>query len=391
MSRCSPFIFGVGCYGSGGGGGGGATLTIEVYLDAALTIPYVSGVDFQDDIWIHINTGLTSPTEYRFLIFDNGLDGTHVVQAGDTLQWNVRTFTDILIYAEAVNGSSAACALTSFDVHVDADAEANAYIAAHNALSGMVMGAHQQLVVQGMYQRLKGTGTTFGSNLWTIFKNSGTRIFGYTPVDDSTVNVAAYGLDMIQLALQTFHGYAPSDYTVNGLIGGVGKYTKTGMYTTNFGLNNIGGDVYRRTTGNGFEMSFGTMTSNYWGSATDGYTLWPRYSGSIYTHANSGWVGGLGSNGIGHTAMQRTSNSNISIYKDGILLANLNKVSVAQSALEIYGHATNSSVGAIYNDPAEHAWLCPARPMLTANEMSDYYEVVKYYQENIITGGRHVV
>jgi len=32
MSRCSPFIFGVGCYGSGGGGGG-ATLTIAAYSE----------------------------------------------------------------------------------------------------------------------------------------------------------------------------------------------------------------------------------------------------------------------------------------------------------------------------------------------------------------------
>ena len=383
-----PFIFGAG-YG-GSGGGGGATLEIEVYSDAALTIPYVSGVDFQDDIWIHINTDLTSPTEYRFLIFDNGLEGTHVVQAGDTLQWNVRTFTDILIYAEAVNGSSAACALTSFEVHVDADAEANAYIAAHNALSGMIMGAHQQLVVQGMYQRLKGTGTTFGSNLWTIFKNSGTRIFGYTPVDDSTVNIAAYGLDMIQLALQTFHGYAPSDYTVNGLKGGAGKYTRTGMFTTNFGLNNIGGDVYRRTTGNGIEMSFGTMTSAAWSSATDGYALWARYSGGIYLHANGAWAGGTASNGLGHTAMQRVSSSDVHIYRNGAFLSNKSSASVAQCPTEIFGHAMNSSIGAIYNDPAEHAWLCPAKPMLTANEMSDYYEVVKYYQENIITGGRHV-
>ena len=385
-----PGIGIVGVIAGGGGGAGGATLEIGVYSDAGLTTP-ITTANFGDTIYIKSTvTGIT-PTEYRFFVFETASNGVATVQVGNSISHDITSFTELVIYAEAKDASVAAAAFTSFEVTINQDVDATAFINAHNTLSGLTMGALQQQVVQGTFQLLKGVGTTFGSDLWTIFKNSGTRIFPYTPVNDSTVSINAYGLDMIQLQSQTFYGFLPSDFNVTGLKGGSSKYTKTGMYTTVFGLNNIGGDMYRRTTLNGLEMSFGTMTSNNWNTATDGYSLWPRYSGGIYTHANSQWVGTLASNGIGHTAMQRTSSSNISIYRNGVLGANFTKTSVAQSALEIFGHAINSTVGSIYNDSAEIAWLCPARPSLTANEMADYYEVVKYYQENIITGGRHVV
>ena len=393
MSRCSPFIFGVGCYGSGGGGGGGATLTIEVYLNAGLTIPYVDGVDFQDDIWIHINTDLTSPTEYRFLIFDNGLDGTHAVQAGDTLQWYVRAFTDILIYAEAVNGSSAACALAAFEVEINSDDDANAYIAAHNALSGMTMGAIQQTAIQGTFQRFKGTGTTYGSDLWTLFKNSGTRIFGYTPVDDSTVNTLAYGLDMIQLASQTFHGFIPADFTVTGLKGGVSKYTKTGMYATSFDINELGGSVYiRENTPTG--SVFGATDGTSFFTGTNGMLLFIRLiaQNQVVVRSNGlyGYISPFATR-TGLIAMQRTSSSLVGAYRNGVLIDTVSVSVSSQNAGEIYGHACNNNGTNGDNYTGEIAWLCPAMPRLTANQMADYYEAVKYYQENIITGGRHVV
>ena len=381
---------GIGISGPRGGGGGAIpSLSIGVYSDADLTTP-ITTADFGDTVYIKLTVVGITPTNYRFFICENNVNFDLIEQASNIYAKTISTFNDLVIYGEAEDGSIAACALDATTFSINADADANAFINAHNAASGQVMAALQQEVIQGTFQRLKGSGTTNGSDLWTIFKNSGTRIFPYTPVNDATVNVVAYGLDMIQLESQTFHGYIPADYSVNGLIGGTGKYTKTGMYTTDFDINNIGGDVYRRTTSNAIQMSFGTMTASVWSSATDGYSLWTRYSNQIFTHANSGWVGSAATNGIGHTAMQRTSNSNVALYKNGVLLANLTKASVAQSALEIYGHAMNSSVGDIYNDPSEHAWLCPARPKLTDNEMQDYYEVIEYYQSNIITGGRNV-
>lgn len=375
-------------------GATGGTLTIGVYSDAGHTTP-ITSADFGDTVYIKSTvTGIT-PTEYRFFVFETASNGVATVQVGNSISYDITSFNDLVIYAEAKDASVAAASVTAFEVTINSDADANAFINAHNTASGQTMAAPQQQVIQGLFQRLKGAGTTFGSDLWTKLKTSGARIFPYTPVDDSTVSIPAYGLDMIQLESQSFHGFLPSDFKVTGLTGGSGKYTKTGLLTTSFNINNIGGNVYSRTSLDNaaiFRMSFGTMTSDSWSSATDGYSLWPRFSGSIFVHSNSGWVGSVSTvNSLGLLAQQRNSSSNIDVYQNGLLAGTLTKTSVAQCALEIYGHAMNSTVGALYPDPSELAWLCPAMPSLTDNEMADYYEVVKYYQENIITGGRHVL
>jgi hypothetical protein len=380
---------GIGISGPRGGGGGAIpSLSIGVYSDADLTTP-ITTADFGDTVYINITTSIASPTEYRFLIFESSVIGNYTLQAGATLSYTISSFEDLIIFAESEDGVSVAAALTPFDLTINADADANAYINAHNALSGQTMAATQQEVVQGTFQRLKGINST-SENLHAFFLANGVRIFGYTPVSDSVVNIDAYGLDMIQLGQQTFHGYVASDFTVQGLKGGAGKYTKTGMYATSFPLNDLGGDVYCRTAlSNTIAMSFGSLdTATY---NANGYSLWPRWGNAIAKHLNSNRLDGVAiASSKGLLSVQRISATQVSTLLNGGLVSIQNLNSASRPVLEIYGHAANSPSGAVYYDPSEHAWLCPARPTMTATQMTAYNEVVEYYQTNIITGGRNV-
>jgi len=90
MSRCSPFIFGVGCYGSGGGGGG-ATLTIEISSDAGHTTPIVTGAVNSTAYIRATPTGIT-PTSYQFYSIDvNGVMKLIAEQASADFTWVINS------------------------------------------------------------------------------------------------------------------------------------------------------------------------------------------------------------------------------------------------------------------------------------------------------------
>jgi len=90
------------------------TLTIGVFN--SLGDP-VETADFGEVLTIDLTTSIAA-TEFRFLIFQNGLQGVATIQAGNTLLYTVDSFTDIMIYAEAKDATSVAAALVSFNVAV---------------------------------------------------------------------------------------------------------------------------------------------------------------------------------------------------------------------------------------------------------------------------------
>ncbi len=94
MSRCSPFIFGVGCYGSGGGGGGGATLTIGVFSDSGATIP-ITSADYEDTVYIKATA--TATQENFTLFIDNGIRSLLPVVAIDSSTTHIFEYTINLI------------------------------------------------------------------------------------------------------------------------------------------------------------------------------------------------------------------------------------------------------------------------------------------------------
>lgn len=113
MSRCSPFIFGVGCYGSGGGGGGGATLEIEVYSDAGYTIP-ASSFNYGATAYIKLVPTNITPTTYSFFFGNGTKNAPQVTQAGNALAWVVTLTGAVTISATATQGTTATADATPF-------------------------------------------------------------------------------------------------------------------------------------------------------------------------------------------------------------------------------------------------------------------------------------
>ena len=374
-------MIGVGC-GSprGGGSGGGGTLTIGVYLDAGLTIPYTTGVDLSAQIWIHITTDLDTPTEYRYLIFDDVLDGTRAVNGVATLEWTVRTLNPIIIYAEAVNATAAACALLPFEIDINADADATAFINAHNTASGQTMAAAQQGVIQGLVERLKGFGTTYGSDLWTKLSSSNSEIYPFTPVDDSTVSIPAYALDMVDPSVAAiWNGFIPTDFAVTGVTGGSSKYLAMKRAPSDFGQNDVGCDAFTRSAIGGDQNSMlGATDGNY----TNGVFINSGFNAANCTY-RTGTV-----TATGFHSVSRIISTEFKYYKDGI--TNITHINTSQppTTKKCYGFGVNSGV---LNRPyTGELSMLALRCGLTANEMQDWFESWEYYQSNIITGGRNV-
>jgi hypothetical protein len=109
------------------------SLTIGVYSDAGLTNP-ITTANFDDTIYIKLAVTNITPTSYRFYVSSDGVNGVELFeQAGNTLAYNVFGLQDVVIYAEATGGSSIAAAVTNTTITVT-DTNADAFIAAHNAL-----------------------------------------------------------------------------------------------------------------------------------------------------------------------------------------------------------------------------------------------------------------
>ena len=372
----------------GGGGGGGATVTIGVYSDIGLTTP-ITSADFEQVVYIDLNVaGITTPTEYRFLIFNASNNGVLYIEAGTPLTYTISSFNNLLIYGEATDGTDVAAALTAFELTINADADANAFINAHNTASGQAMGAVQQTAIQGTFQRFKGIGTTNGSDLWTKLVACNSEIYPFVPVDDLTVSIAAYALDMVDPSTPAiWYGFVPSDYSVTGITGGIGKYLAMKRAPSDFGQNDVGTDAYsRNATGN-------YNTRAYMGAVTTDINsngVIPIISTSLGGYKiNSTSFEGHNTNGIGLHSHNRNGASTNQLYKDGVLVYSGTIASVAPTTNKFYGFAYNKNGTSDRNFVGELAMICD-RCSFNAVEMSDWFEVWDYYQTNVITGGRNV-
>ena len=369
------------------GGGSSANLGIGVFSDAGATIPIVSA-DFGDTVYIKLTVVGITPTNYRFFICENNVNFDLIEQASNIYAKTISTFNDLVIYGEAEDGSIAACALDATTLTINADVDANAFIAAHNAASGQFMATLQQEVIQGTFQRLKGLGTTFGSDLWTKLHDSNSEVYPFAPVSDSTVSASACAIDMIDPSVSaTFTNFTLTDFDVTGITGGSTKYLEMKRAPSDFGQNDFGLDTYscQGASGFGSNVAIGATTSDINSSGAN-----------IYVSSNYGFyclngVSDAGGNtdGLGLISSNRKTAANLQLYKRGILLNSKNSASQTQTSNKLYGFANNSNGTSERNITLKQAMLC-ARCSLTDNEIVDWNDVWEYYQTNIITGGRNV-
>jgi len=377
-------MIGVGC-GSprgGGSGGGGGTLTIGVYSDIGLTNP-ITSADFGDTVYINLTTSIASPTEYRFLIFESSIVGNYTLQAGATLAYTIASFNDLIIFAESEDGSTVSAALAPFDLSINEDVNATAYISAHNAASGTTMAAAQQLAVQGTFQRLKGSGTSFGSNLFAKLSASNGELYAFTPVSSAVVSLPTISIDWIEPSvLSTIVGFVPSDVSNDGVTGGSGKYLALKRAPSDYSQNDISLHAFSRNAG---LTGFSNITPI---GASDNSSLGGNRS---YFYASTSY-GAFSANTTSFTRIDAASDGLISInrdnatthekYIDGLLIGSGSLTSTTPSTNTFYGFAAHTGATSFSHFSGKLAMLCNA-DSFTANELTDWNEVWQYFTTNM--------
>jgi len=366
----------------GGGAGASPTLTIGVFSDIGLTTP-ITTADFGDTVYINLTTSIASPTEYRFLIFESSIIGNYTLQVGATLAYTIASFNNLIIFAEAEDGTISACAVNSFDLTINADADANAYISAHNTASGTTMAAAQQLAVQGTFQRLKGSGTSFGSNLFAKLSASNGELYAFTPVSSAAVSLPTIAIDWIEPSvLSTIVGFVPSDVANDGVTGGSGKYLALKRAPSDYSQNDISIHAFSQTAG---LTGFNNITPI---GASDSASLGGNRS---YFYASTTF-GGFSANTTSFTQINAASDGLISInrdnasthekYIDGLLIGSGSKTSTTPSTNNFYGFAAHAGATSFNHFSGKLAMVCNA-DSFTANELTDWNEAWQYFTTNM--------
>jgi len=367
---------------SGGGGGSTPTLTIGVFSDAGLTNP-ITSADFGDTVYINLTTSIAAPTEYRFLIFESSIIGNYTLQVGATLAYTIASFNDLIIFAEAEDGTISACALNSFDLTINADADANAYISAHNTASGTTMEGTQQEVVQETFKRLKGIGTSFGSNLFAKLLAANGELYAFTPVSSAVVSLPTIAIDWIEPSvLSTIVGFVPSDVANDGVTGGSGKYLALKRAPSDYSQNDISIHAFSQTAGlTGFtnitpigasdNSGLGGNRSYFYASTTYGAFAANTTSATRIDAASDGLF-----------SINRDNASTHEKYIDGLLIGSGSLTSTTPSTNTFYGFAVHAGATSYSNFSGKLAMICNA-DSFTANELTDWNEVWQYFTANM--------
>lgn len=365
------------------------SVTVNVYSDAGLTIP-ITEADWGDTVYIKITGVDLTPTLYRFVTDPSSGTTEFTEQAGQSLSYMIETTGTLDIYGIATDGTGAPSNPTKFELTINADADAVAFINAHNTATGESMATTQQAAIFNFVSALKGTGTPNGSDLWTCFENTNSEIYPYCPVSDSLATADGYQVDLIDPTVDAvLNNFTAGDITTNGVTSGSGKYLAMKRAPNTFGQNDIAVHVYPRTSSaSAISMEIGSINSGTWSGI--GVSLWPRWSAGIAMHCNSAYsLTGTYSDGQGLLTVQRDNASSMEYYQDSVQIGTAALASSAPISQTFYGHATRLTSGVGYEGTNQLALLA-ATCSMDANERADWFFAVDQYQTEVITGGRNV-
>lgn len=365
------------------------SLAVTFYSDAGLTNP-ITDADFGDTVYINaVATGIT-PTSYRFFVKDS-IDYVLTEQAGATLSKTISTFEDVCVYVEAIDATNATCEREVTVLTINSDADATAFIAAHNAISGTTMGAVQQTAVETFFLNLKGFGTTNGSDIWTIAHNDpDSRIFPLVPITDATTSFDVYQLDAVHLATGTYNNFVLGDLSVNGVTGGGTKYFDAGVSPNDLPQNDVSVHYYSRTNVEGNYRDVGASDASSY--STKQFSITANRSGNYRIDLNATGtltnIAGASDTRGTYSGVRDASNSTI-LYKDGASVGSSSTASVTPTTSNLYFHSHNQG-GSLFQSSIRQLSFYAIMPSLDANEIADLEEAIVNLQTNVITGGRNV-
>ena len=365
------------------------TTTVEVYSDVGLTTSITSAA-WGDTVYIKVVGANITPTAYRFVTDPSSGIAGFTEQVGQSLAFTIETTGTVDIYGIATDGTGAPSNPVKFELTVNADADAVAFIEAHNTATGSFMAVVQQTAIFNFVAALKGTGTPNGSDLWTCFDTSTSEIYPYCPVSDSLATADGYQIDLIDPTVDAvLNNFTAGDITTLGVTSGTGKYLAMKRAPNTFGQDDLAVHVYPRTSSiSAISMEIGSINAASWTGI--GVSLWPHWSTGIAMHCNSTYsLTGTYSDGQGLLTVQRDNASTMEYYQDSVQIATTAFASSAPISQTFYGHATQLTTGVAYEGTNQLALLA-ATCSMTANERADWFFAVDQYQTQVITGGRNV-
>jgi PKD repeat protein len=359
----------------------GRTVTVEVpsgggvVMDVDFSADKLTAAPFEDIQFTDLSDENPTHWSWRFG------DGSSSQVQNPIKQYTSAGFYNITLLAGRV-GAGGVDIKNSY-IEIAGDPIYLAFIAAFNTATGSTIGATQDAAVLGLVSRLRGVGTTNGSDLLTSGKIS--ALYPYVPVNDTTANSAGMALDLLLNFNGSFVNFVSGDFQPNGITGGTSKY-----FNTNYN------PVTQSDSITDFSFGFDAATSttslvNPMGvrNGNDSYTASVYASGNFIT-------------GIAETA-------NLSRFARANMPANLNSVNVLSTTKKVFNagveidsvtrtgtsffngnffcHASNSigTAGGFDNRRFRGFYIGKG---LTNNEQADLYEAWNWFQQNVITGGR---
>lgn len=261
------------------------------------------------------------------------------------------------------------------------DPSATAFIDAHNTATGSTMNAIQQTAINGFVTRLKGTGTTNGTDLFSAFGI--TAIYPYCPIDDSTANANAYKLNLINPAnnVITFTNFVAGDFQPTGLSGGTGKIADTGIDIDAAAYNNYMFSFYSRDLG-ASGRAMGALNAAGSRAIDSGFTGATSYV-NFYRNTSATTSAITNTQGLFTEWFENQ-------YRNTTQFSTNTSVNFLLDNKNIFLHSRNFNGAANAPSSNEFAGFAIGTQNFTAAAVQDWNEAWSYYQSNVITGGRNV-
>jgi hypothetical protein len=255
-----------------------------------------------------------------------------------------------------------------------------------------ITGYRQQVAINDFVRLLKGQTTVLDvstpnkSMLWDRI----VALYPYCPINDSSFSsqVYSYNLKSPQIHNLKWVNFTANDFTINDVSGGTGKYARTGIIPNqHLNLSNVGITAYSRSnqavTNNVCMGAINASTQRLGMNVRNGTNIFNSF-------LNSGTAGATTDNNLGLMDADRLSNSQISLSRNGVLLSNIPINVGSRPTVEIYLHAENSN-GNLANPDTRHYAGFAVRQSFNAQQLVDWNFAWKYYQTNVVSGGRNVV
>jgi hypothetical protein len=279
------------------------------------------------------------------------------------------------------------------------DVNASAIIAAHNTVTGNTMGSVQQAAVLNAVLRLKGAIGTFNVRIWDTAISQGWEWLPYIPINDSTANALAYSVEFFDPSTTvTLNNFVSGDFSVDGLVGGAGKFIEKKHAPDDYPQNDAFGFTYINTYNSG-GIAFGsTDLADPLGNPGNSFFFKNLQFGTVQAAAND----------IRRSQINPTNETGANdteglcgvwrlqpYYTQGIIGCALRETegtlpnSTTPASNKFYGHASNSS-GGVTRESSDRICGIIVGQANNLQTLSQVKYVVETFQEEIVTGGRNV-